>query len=138
MPRVESDTELRKGAPPSYNDALRFTSAISDAPTSGATEKEQLAQQETSLPPYPVSGTVPSYPPTSTSNLPYPDTSSAATPYPPIGNVGAPYPHANIASAPYSPAGNIQGPYPQDGHTGSVIHVCVYFSECTTLCFQYV
>ena len=113
LPRVESDTDLRKGAPPSYDDALRFSNAFlgtgTDVPP---TEPPEIPAVP--VPPYPVAGGDPSHPPTAdSSNLPYPNTSGGATPYPPVGMVGVPYPHADVSSTPYPPT---EAPYPQGYH----------------------
>ena len=123
LPGVKSDTDLMKGAPPSYSDALRLSSAIS-----GTRTDVPPTELEEPVPPYLTAECDPFHPPTANdSNLPYPNTTDGGTPYPPVGTV------ADIASTPYP---STQAPYPQ-GDLKCTCTCSVPLACMALLCYMY-
>ena len=110
-PEPSQDTDLRRGAPPSYFDAVRLGTAVPVAITDPPqyTADEQLGDPESSLPSYPVSTSHLSPPLSANTELspPQMSNSEASASYPQeASNTGEVHANSEVASAHPIPAGN--------------------------------
>ena len=78
-PVLSQDTDLRRGAPPPYFDAVRLATAVTVATPDPPqyTAPEQLGDPESSLPSYSISTSHLSHPPKANTELTTPQTSNA-------------------------------------------------------------
>lgn len=122
LPQLQPDTNLQKGAPPSYSDAVQFIATVPEMksnPPQYTASGQEAGEPESSLPSYPGSGATLPYPSTYNADLPYPSTTSTEVPYPPVSNPTAPYPPASNAGVQHTRSNDLEVPYPPIGLPGN-------------------